>query len=354
MVATAERREGVASGSPREFDAFYASHAAVVRRMLTHQGVRSDDLDDVLQESFVTIHRLLPTFEGRSSIETWLYSVTWRIASSYHRQRRTRRESPRVVDEPSNAPPPVIAFDRIHASFANVQEEDRDLLALREIGGLSISSLAELTGAARATIRTRLERGSNAVVRALSRSPAHDQQDAWFERMAARFQARPEAPAPVLHALPCGQICFSTLDDMIIAVWRGPTTAEALHLLTEVMIAHMQRWPEGIRYLSVVEATSTPPTREGRELMTWIAKELGPSLSATVGVIEGSALMTLAASVLNSSLFLARSPLKARLFGDLPAGVHAITRSGSPDATQTLAHVQAMRACMKPFQHPAR
>lgn len=38
------------------------------------------------------------------------------------------------------------------------KEEDRDLLALHEIGGLSISSLSELTGAARVTIRTRLAR----------------------------------------------------------------------------------------------------------------------------------------------------------------------------------------------------
>jgi RNA polymerase sigma-70 factor (ECF subfamily) len=325
--------------------------------MLKRRGVRSDELDDVLQETFVTIHRLLPAFEGRSTIETWLYSITWRIALDYHRQRRRRGEARGVIDEPSTEQPPVVALDQVHASFANVQEEDLDLLALHAIGGLSVSYLAELTGAARATIRSRLERGRSAVARAIGRPPAQigrppaqSDQVARFERMAATLQDRSDARPPVLRVLPCGQTCLSTLDDMIIVVWRGPCSTEALHLLIEVMIAHMQRWPEGIRYLSIVEATSTPPTREGRGLMSWIAKELGPSLTSTIGIVEGSTLMMAAASVVNASLFLARSPLNIRFFNELSAGVHALTRSKTPSAAQTLAHVQAMRTCMRPFQ----
>src|SRR5690242_15550970 len=71
-----------------DFAALYAEHAPFVRRVLMRRGVRDEDLDDVLQETFVIIHRMLPTFEGRASLETWLHSVAWRVAAGHHRRRK--------------------------------------------------------------------------------------------------------------------------------------------------------------------------------------------------------------------------------------------------------------------------
>jgi RNA polymerase sigma-70 factor (ECF subfamily) len=51
------------------------------------------DLDDISQEAFVAIHRMLPGFEGRSSLETWLNAVAWRVASHYHRRSHARFET---------------------------------------------------------------------------------------------------------------------------------------------------------------------------------------------------------------------------------------------------------------------
>ena len=142
--------------SQLDFVTLYASHAAYVRRILVQRGVRPADLDDLLQDAFITIHRLLPTFEHRSSIETWLYSVTWRIVAHYHRRKRETRASPDVFRDPRDDGSPMLGFERVHSFFAGLDDEHRDLLALHEIGGLSISSLSELTGNARVTIRNRL------------------------------------------------------------------------------------------------------------------------------------------------------------------------------------------------------
>src|SRR3954454_3630975 len=72
------------------FESLYSAYTPLVRRLLRKQGVIASDLDDVLQETFVTVHRLLPSFEGRSSMSTWLQAVTWRVAANHRRrQRRT-------------------------------------------------------------------------------------------------------------------------------------------------------------------------------------------------------------------------------------------------------------------------
>jgi RNA polymerase sigma-70 factor, ECF subfamily len=63
-------------------------------RVLRRLGVRDEDVDDVLQEVFVTVHRKLPGFEGRSSVRTWLYGICVRVASEYRKRTRARRETP--------------------------------------------------------------------------------------------------------------------------------------------------------------------------------------------------------------------------------------------------------------------
>lgn len=333
----------VASVPQREFEAFYAEHASLVRRILAERGVPSADLDDVVQETFVTVHRLLPDFEGRSSESTWLHAVAWRVAAN-HRRRRRRAAGASLAPPPEEEADPLFSPNRVQASFERIADEQRDLLALHEIGGLSISSLAELTGNARATIRSRLERGRAALTRAISSRAPRAKQRAWIDQMEQRF-AEPSraAPPPVLEVLPCGQGCLSTIDDIVIAVWRGQPSHQALQTLIETLMAHATRWPSGIRYLAVVERTSSPPTREGREISTWGARRLGPQLKAFATSVEGSALMMLVASLINTSLFLAREPLNVRFFVDLDATLAWLQQYGSVDLAKTLEHVDQMR-----------
>ena len=334
----------MASGAPPEFDALYAAHAPFVRRVLADRGVAPADLDDALQETFVTVHRLLPGFEGRSAIETWLYSVAWRTAANY--RRRGRRAVGRPLPELSAEPDVSVSPDRVHASFAKVDQDMRDLLALHEVGGLSISSLSELTGNARATIRNRLERGRTLLKRAIAGGSLHDDQNVLIDRLERRLAdpARVRCPPPRLRVMPCAKICLSMIDDVVIGVWRGPSSNDGLSALAEIVSDQAALWPDGVRYLSIVERTSSPPTREGRELTTWMAGRL--KLRAVAVTVEGSVLMTLVASTINTSLFLARTPLNVRFFNDLPVALAWLQQHGRLDSATVAEHVAQMRACL--------
>ncbi len=61
-------------------------------------GVAEADIEDVCQEVFITVHRKLSEFEGRSALRTWLYGISLRVASDYRRRAYVRRE--RAVAEP--------------------------------------------------------------------------------------------------------------------------------------------------------------------------------------------------------------------------------------------------------------
>jgi RNA polymerase sigma-70 factor (ECF subfamily) len=80
-----------------EFDAIYREHFAFVWRSARRLGVREASLDDVVQEVFVVVHRRLSSFEGRSSLKTWLFGVTLRVVRDHRRSAR-RREDVADVD----------------------------------------------------------------------------------------------------------------------------------------------------------------------------------------------------------------------------------------------------------------
>src|SRR5437773_11370436 len=78
----------------------FDERARYVFRVLRYLGVRESDIADVCQEVFVTVHRKIDGFEGRSSVRTWLYRICQRAASDHRRRAYIRQE---VVSDPTSA-----------------------------------------------------------------------------------------------------------------------------------------------------------------------------------------------------------------------------------------------------------
>src|SRR5690606_11485748 len=68
----------------------YREHHAFVWSVLRRFGVDGRDLEDVVQDVFLVVHRRLGDFEGRASIKTWLYAIAVRVALNHTRRRRRR------------------------------------------------------------------------------------------------------------------------------------------------------------------------------------------------------------------------------------------------------------------------
>jgi RNA polymerase sigma-70 factor (ECF subfamily) len=63
-----------------------------VLRALRRHGVRERDLPDACQETFLVVHRRLADFDQRSSLRTWLYGITLRVAAAHRRRAHVVRE----------------------------------------------------------------------------------------------------------------------------------------------------------------------------------------------------------------------------------------------------------------------
>src|SRR5437879_5462685 len=90
MPAVQKTGEVAATAS---FDSVYASTFDFAWRLLERLGVPHAQIDDAAQEVFVTVHRKLRGFQGRSSLKTWVAGIAARVASDARRAHRRRGQS---------------------------------------------------------------------------------------------------------------------------------------------------------------------------------------------------------------------------------------------------------------------
>lgn len=141
----------------------FDEHARYIWRTLRHLGVPEADTPDLCQEVFVTVHRRLSSFEGRSSLRTWLYGICIRVASEHRRRPHVRREIPlseptqEAYSEPAIAP--ESAFEQrsaVERLLAVLDEDKRQVVVLYEIEGFSMKEVAEIVGCPLQTAYSRL------------------------------------------------------------------------------------------------------------------------------------------------------------------------------------------------------
>ena len=95
-------RDALVRADPASFRQLYDEQHAFVFRSLLHLGVGASAVDDAVQETFVVVHRRLPTYDVSQPLRAWLWGIARNVA---HNQRRTasreHRRRDALADEPA-------------------------------------------------------------------------------------------------------------------------------------------------------------------------------------------------------------------------------------------------------------
>jgi RNA polymerase sigma-70 factor (ECF subfamily) len=127
-----------------------------------------DAVEDVLQETFAKAWLRIGSFQGDSSLYTWLYRVAVNGCKD-HLKRRRRRPVRRLDEEstadlPAAAPAPLEGIERrearvrVRTAIAALPPKFRAVLSLREIEGMAYHEIAEVLGLSLGTVESRLFR----------------------------------------------------------------------------------------------------------------------------------------------------------------------------------------------------
>jgi RNA polymerase sigma-70 factor (ECF subfamily) len=154
------------------FAEIFARHARFMAQSLRRMGVADADLDDLCQEAFLVVHRRLASFEGRSSLRTWIRGVAIRVAADYRKSARVRArvgaEATDELESPADDHGRTEARQILQRAFRALDANKRAVLVLHEIEGFSVPEVALLVGCPVPTAYTRLRAGRLMLARVLS------------------------------------------------------------------------------------------------------------------------------------------------------------------------------------------
>lgn len=168
VIERAQRRD------PAAFEELINAYSHRLYGFLYRLCGHRDDADDLLQEVFVRLVRMIGSYEHDGRFESWLF----RIAVNLARDRiRRARKSPIALagepddretepwDGPGDTQPPDAAMeladqvDRLQWALAQLGQPEREVIMLRHFSDMSFKEIAELMGTPLGTALARAHRG---------------------------------------------------------------------------------------------------------------------------------------------------------------------------------------------------
>lgn len=173
--SVAELVVGAKAGDRQAMEDLLAAVAPQVERFGRRLcGAASPDVDDALQDALLAIATHLPSFEGRSSFSSWVFTL---VRSACHRRRRGLAARPHDAIDDSHVDPAAspeasaAAAERlrlIERALDALPEEHREVLALRDVEGLTAEEAADVLGIGVPALKSRLHRARHSLRAALA------------------------------------------------------------------------------------------------------------------------------------------------------------------------------------------
>jgi RNA polymerase sigma-70 factor (ECF subfamily) len=185
--------ERLRGGDPVALEELMERHAARVHRLVYGITRSFADAEEVVQDVFLTLVRKIDSFEGRSSLGTWIYRIAANAALNKRRGKRSEVEVsleehlPRFKEDghregdrtflmadwsrtPEEELQSGVARSTLRQAIDGLPEHYRAVLVLRDVEELSSEEVAEALGESVASVKSRLHRARMALREQLTRA----------------------------------------------------------------------------------------------------------------------------------------------------------------------------------------
>jgi RNA polymerase sigma factor (sigma-70 family) len=151
------------AGDPAAFREIYARWAPRLERLLQRGVARSDDVHDLVQQTFLQLHRARNEFRADAKLRPWLYTIALNLQRQYYRRRGRRPETSidETVEPVADERDPEGRLDDAHvrAALAALPDAQREVIVLHWFEGLSSGEVAQMVGASQSAVKVRAHRG---------------------------------------------------------------------------------------------------------------------------------------------------------------------------------------------------
>lgn len=180
-----ELAERAGRGDQRAFEQLVRDNEKRVYNLALRMTGSPEDALDLSQEAFLNAWRGLASFQGECSFSTWMYRLTSNVCLDFLRARKRRLEAAGAPlsldgeDAPDPAAPdrqrPEAVLERreqqelLRRALDALPDHHRQVLALRELSGLSYQEISAALGLDLGTVKSRLTRARLALRKILCR-----------------------------------------------------------------------------------------------------------------------------------------------------------------------------------------
>ncbi len=163
-----------AAGDDSAFAELVAEHQRMVVQLAMNLLGDRDEALDLSQDVFIRVFRTIGQFRGQSALRTWIYRIAVNQARNRHRFWRRRRRSDQVSLDAhveahgdfqcgaESGPDRILAQKELAARLKDALDalpfDQRTVVVLREVDGLSYDEIAFSLGVAVGTVKSRLTR----------------------------------------------------------------------------------------------------------------------------------------------------------------------------------------------------
>jgi RNA polymerase sigma-70 factor (ECF subfamily) len=152
------------AGSLDAFTAIYTDLAPSLRRYLRYLSGRSDLAEDLLQESFLELHRSRAAYNPAYPVTPWVFGLARNVFRMNRRAAGRFARIHEMTDDPGDLPVPpgldrLVAADQVRRALVALGRDKVEPLLLHHVWGFSFKEIAGMLGMSAAAARARSSRG---------------------------------------------------------------------------------------------------------------------------------------------------------------------------------------------------
>jgi len=157
----------IRQGSRAAFETLFERYRQPVWQFFRRRTRRADVAEELAQDTFVAVLEGAGRYEQRGLFRSYLFGIAYNVLLADRRKATHRATDPLDVEpadhEPFDPDPGIWVRD----ALARLDEDDREILMLREYEQLSYQEIADLRGTPLNTVRSHLFRARTALKSAL-------------------------------------------------------------------------------------------------------------------------------------------------------------------------------------------
>lgn len=150
-----------ASGDRAAFRTLFDRYAPIFLRTMLRSLSSREEANDLVQQTFLQIHRARLDFERDRSFRSWAFTIALNLKREYFR--RVRRKPTLHLDDSAEVATP--AFDQrfearrsVSWALARLPEDQREIIELHWLEGLSFQEVAGCVGISEGAAKVRAHR----------------------------------------------------------------------------------------------------------------------------------------------------------------------------------------------------